>query len=450
METDSTTAGTKWILFDISGPLPDNSTSNIIYPSMDAYVKGGADANSNFGASSWLVVKESSNALYDRMSFLQFDLGTISNPVTNAKIRLKVETEDMGASHNLHLVSDDSWTESGITWNNQPGNSFLISTEVVPAVDGWIEFDVTAVVNNETDGFLSVRISDANAAEDYVLYHSSEAANLDDRPQLTYELPVTQSLMPSEDTFGKGGVNSNSNYGSQSTIEVKESSNSNYDRKGYVKFDISSVSGTVSDAKLRLKVQTRDASTNHELWLVTVDTWTESGLNWTNQPSGSTLIGTQAVPASENWIEFDVTSILNNETDQFLSFQLVNSNQNEALVRYHSSEATAMEDRPQLEFTSSSNNSPMDNMETILSIGEGEPQSEIFRFYPNPAEDYIILDGAIKDSHFILSSLSGKKIMEIRLKEDINRIDISRIPKGTYLLTLRTKDGMTSYMGIFK
>lgn len=193
METDSTSAGTKWIRYDITGPLPDSTTSPsfIITPSADAYVKGGTDASNNYGTAATLAIKESSNSNYDRMSFLKFDLTEISGAVSIAKIRLKVSADDSGASHNLYSVASDSWTESGITWNNMPAASGFISNQLVPSASGWVEFDVTSLVNNETDGTLSVRISDANTAEHYVLYHSKEVTILEDRPQLEYILDTS-------------------------------------------------------------------------------------------------------------------------------------------------------------------------------------------------------------------------------------------------------------------
>src|SRR5262249_23178700 len=51
-----------------------------------AFVRDGADANTNFGADPQLLVKKSTSG-FDREAFVQFDVSTIFS-VTNAKLRL--------------------------------------------------------------------------------------------------------------------------------------------------------------------------------------------------------------------------------------------------------------------------------------------------------------------------------------------------------------------------
>lgn len=67
------------------------------------------------------------------------------------------------SQNSLHFVSDDSWTEGTITWNNQPAVASLIEVKDVPFTAGeWLEHDVTNIVNTEMagDGILSFRLSE--------------------------------------------------------------------------------------------------------------------------------------------------------------------------------------------------------------------------------------------------------------------------------------------------
>ena len=51
----------------------------------------------------------------------------------------------------VKAVSDDSWSEGSLTWNNRPGFGSTVATTFC-AADVWNELDVTAYVNSELDG----------------------------------------------------------------------------------------------------------------------------------------------------------------------------------------------------------------------------------------------------------------------------------------------------------
>jgi hypothetical protein len=78
----------------------------------------------------------------------------------------------------------------------------------------------------------------------------------------------------------------NPNYGTASTLSVKDASNADYDRKSYLKFDISGV-GSVSSAKLRVYGKNSENSNNVEVkcFGADSDSWTESGITWNNAPA---------------------------------------------------------------------------------------------------------------------------------------------------------------------
>ncbi|WP_338290080.1 glycoside hydrolase family 98 domain-containing protein [Luteolibacter sp. LG18] len=163
-----------------------------IEPSADAYVRAGGDAGSNFGTSAELVVKNAGSAgsNLNRNTFLKFDVRALAN-AQSVKLKLTPTKVDGPATLAYELVKDDSWTESGVTWNNQPS----VSGTVIANVNGYavgqpIVIDVTSLVRNEAlvDGTLSIRISDPNAAANYIGFGSRETAGAGLRPVLEYTL----------------------------------------------------------------------------------------------------------------------------------------------------------------------------------------------------------------------------------------------------------------------
>ena len=65
--------------------------------------------------------------------------------------------------HGIYFVSSDTWSESTITWNNQPGQAFGIreaSFDAAQTSGRFIDLDLTQIVNREYkgDGLLSLLV----------------------------------------------------------------------------------------------------------------------------------------------------------------------------------------------------------------------------------------------------------------------------------------------------
>ncbi|MEO1448853.1 MAG: T9SS type A sorting domain-containing protein, partial [Bacteroidota bacterium] len=80
-------------------------------------------------------------------------------------------------------------------WNNQPSMGTTLATELVPAIDGWLELDITATVNSELggNGLLSIAIEEATT-NTYTAYHSLDAVSGDDRPHIAYTAGAASRL----------------------------------------------------------------------------------------------------------------------------------------------------------------------------------------------------------------------------------------------------------------
>jgi len=151
-----------------------------LYPTADAYVQSGTFGNDNYGTSADLKVKATTDADTKRTSYLQFDVSGISGPILSAKLKLYVSYRNTTGPVEIFPVADDSWTESGITWNNKPaeGASKLASASIT-AAGVWYTFDITSYVQSEHAGdkIVSLNLKDSTNSNALIHLSSRESVN---------------------------------------------------------------------------------------------------------------------------------------------------------------------------------------------------------------------------------------------------------------------------------
>ncbi len=162
-------------------------------------------------------------------AFLKFNLaGSGVSSITSAKLRIKtiVVGNDSEKPNNLQTlaVADDSWTETGINWNNQPPlNPLHLDHKwgFNSAAGEIVEIDVTAWAQSQLagDGVMSVALSDEFRRARGMRFHSRNAANAADRPVLVLNGSV--NVVPAADASVKWGSYSSNNYGNHAEIEVR-------------------------------------------------------------------------------------------------------------------------------------------------------------------------------------------------------------------------------------
>ncbi len=128
----------------------------------DAYVRGGTNSDNNYNTYR-LLTRGHDNPSFQRHTYLLFDLSSVTEAITSARLRLVtrlVGGSNFGSAHNgiaIYKSSDDTWLDSTITWNTAPeAGDLLIEDEVVPRVRPAAtepfnihEYDVTAYVQDE-------------------------------------------------------------------------------------------------------------------------------------------------------------------------------------------------------------------------------------------------------------------------------------------------------------
>jgi hypothetical protein len=157
--------------------------------SADAHVRAGIYANSNYGLSSQLDVKTESTTSNVRWAYLRFDTSSVTGTVTNAKVRLFGRLNQSGTlSVQLFSVSNTTWSETAITWNNKPalGATALGSISVSSTSNTWYELDVTTYVQAErAAGRNVVAFALRVPANDTEIFSvQSRQASASNRPQL--------------------------------------------------------------------------------------------------------------------------------------------------------------------------------------------------------------------------------------------------------------------------
>jgi uncharacterized delta-60 repeat protein len=292
----------------------------------DAYVRDGSHANTNFGNSAQLQVKQGATG-WNRESHLQFSLSTVTS-VESAKLHVfgrLDNTQAASATFNVYNAADTDWSEDTLTWNNKsPAGAVVRGTKTVSGTTGaWYEVDLTSFVQAELAAgrtTLSLVLKAAAASPSNIVIDSNETGNA---PQMvvksgTVTPPPTEpaTLRAGADAYARDGSHANTNFGNATALQVKQGA-TGWNRDAYLRFDLSAVD-TVSSAELRLFGRldnTQAASAGFTVYNAANTTWSETGLTWNNKPAaGTTVRGSGTVTGTTGqWYELDLTAFLQAE-----------------------------------------------------------------------------------------------------------------------------------------
>lgn len=138
-----------------------------VAPVADTFVRDGTYATTNYGTSTSLDVKLDV-ANYHREAFCKFNVSGFSN-AGRAILKLVpvLINTDTAVTYTVEFVSNDTWTESGMIWNNRPAGSGVVlgtlsGTTMQLGVP--INIDITNQVRTEAagDGTISIMIRSNN------------------------------------------------------------------------------------------------------------------------------------------------------------------------------------------------------------------------------------------------------------------------------------------------
>ncbi|GAA3883690.1 discoidin domain-containing protein [Saccharothrix violaceirubra] len=272
------------------------SAASTTFPATaDTYVDSGS-TSTNFGTASSLGVDGSPT----KRTFLKFAVTGVSGTVTSAKLR--VHTDDVsGASSpaggTFRLTTNTTWTESGVTYANQPAiDGATLGSLGSVSRNTWYEIDVTSQVT--ANGTYSVAITSSNS--DGSDYDSRETGTT--APQLvvttgTTPTTTTTTQQPGGDpVFVGAGDIANSGSGDSATAALLDGIAGTVWTTGDNVYD----NGTTSEFNNyydptwgRHKARTRPSPGNHDY-------------NTSGATGYYSYFGAQAGPSGQGYYSFDL------------------------------------------------------------------------------------------------------------------------------------------------
>jgi hypothetical protein len=110
---------------------------------------------SNLGTQTYLQVRKEGASNFARVAYLKFNVAGLSGTVSNATLHVYSDTEVNVV--NALAVSDTTWTETGLTWNNRPVVGSLIGSAQASAAN-WFSIDVTSYIT--ADGTYAIALDE--------------------------------------------------------------------------------------------------------------------------------------------------------------------------------------------------------------------------------------------------------------------------------------------------
>jgi hypothetical protein len=178
----------------------------------------------------------------------------------------------------------------------------------------------------------------------------------------TAQVTVTSSggmftLPAAADAHVRDGTSVDTNFGGATSVEMKNSTVAGNNRRAFVRFDISSVTGsTVTLAKLRLFAASITTAKLVGVYAISNTTWVENTVTWNNfAPTiGAKQGASQTVGLTAAYVEWDITSYVQTQRSMGATAVTLEIKQdvanNETPTSFNSDENAA--NKPQLVVTS--------------------------------------------------------------------------------------------------
>ena len=341
---------------NVSGAPAQQASSLTFIAAADARVQE-SNPNNNYGTANYLIVDGASNP--DVESFVRFTVSGVAGSVQNARLRLYITTNS-SANGPAAYAANNSWTETGITWNNRPSRiGGALDNKGSISRNSWVEYNVTAAVTgNGTYTFvLAADSSDAirfssregsRAPELVVTLNAGVSTATSTQPPATSTrtrtptvgptvtqlpgstntptktqqpaatstrtatagatftnspAPISQvlTLHPTADSYVDSGSPS-TNYGTQTQLRGDGSPAV----RSYLRFDVQGFSGAVTHATLRIYANSA-STTGYEIRNVSNNTWGETTITYSNAPAVGSVLDTSGGFNSGVWTTVDVT-----------------------------------------------------------------------------------------------------------------------------------------------
>lgn len=298
------------------------ASSLTLTPVADTYVNQSTPSTA-YGSATQLVVDGSPT----NRSFLRFDLTGVTGVISSATLRLHVADTASAASASGGSVSTVSaaWSEAGTTWNSRPATGSTLGTFGRVSRNTWVQLNVTSAVAAGTTASFGLTSTNSDGA----IYDSRERGAVAPQLVLTMApLPTatptatptttptatptptpggTVTLVTVADTFVDADTPSTP-YGTGTQLIADGSPV----RELLLRFDLTSLSGPVQSARLRLHVANSSSAgspAGGSVARVADNTWSESAVTYATRPTTwDGAVSSFGSVSANTWVETDVTT----------------------------------------------------------------------------------------------------------------------------------------------
>lgn len=121
----------------MSGMTAASAATYEISPEADTYILESS-GGTNYGTDANLAVRSHQGGPnhHNKRSLLRFNLASLAGcDLSSAKLRLTaydINGNAVGRAYNLHFVENDTWLETGVTWNTAPAHDGNLDIQVRP------------------------------------------------------------------------------------------------------------------------------------------------------------------------------------------------------------------------------------------------------------------------------------------------------------------------------
>ena len=403
----------------------------------DAYVRGGQYADETHGITdstrTYIRAPFDGNIDFMRYTYWKFDLGEVSGQIDSAHFAFtpyQNVPNSAGSRCMFYFISDDSWNEETITWNNQPtppdvGTHFYyfrMPTKNTSDPNITWQVDVTDLARQELAGdkLLTIMVRDDSLKDANCRIYSkeNEDALAEEKPWLyVYTSPaqtLTKELIASDDAYVRGGQYADEAHGvtdsTRTYIRAPFDGNIDFMRYTYWKFDLSEVNGQINSANFEFTPYQNvpnSAGSRCMFYFISDDSWDEETITWNNQPT-LPEVGTHfyffRMPTKNTsepnitW-RIDVTDLARQELagDKLLTIMVRDDSLKDANCRIYSKENDDAldEEKPRLVVEYSS---------TAIEMSEESihPQSFVLKQnYPNPFNPETTIEFTVPQNTFV-------------------------------------------------
>ena len=137
-----------WLAVVLCGTAP-SVQGGTLSPTADSYVWND-NSSTNYGTITTMSSSYNVGNKDNRFVFMKFNLSSIANSFSNVKLRLYGGMDQSSDSFTVYAVSDTTWGETTITYNNYPAlGSALQTISITTTTQWWTWSNITSYIQQE-------------------------------------------------------------------------------------------------------------------------------------------------------------------------------------------------------------------------------------------------------------------------------------------------------------